>query len=159
MAQKITPFLWFEGKAEEAMNLYTRIFPDSKVKDVSRYGEGAPAPKGTVMTATFELAGQEFVALNGGPQFHFTEAISFVVACETQEEVDRYWEQLIAGGGKESMCGWLKDRFGVSWQIVPTALGRLLGDKDPAKAGRAMKAMMQMRKLDIKALKAAHAGG
>jgi predicted 3-demethylubiquinone-9 3-methyltransferase (glyoxalase superfamily) len=159
MAQKITPFLWFDGKAEEAMNLYTRIFPDSKVKDVSRYGEGAPAPKGTVMTATFELAGQEFVALNGGPQFHFTEAISFVVACETQEEVDRYWEQLIAGGGKESMCGWLKDRFGVSWQIVPTALGRLLGDKDPAKAGRAMKAMMQMRKLDIKALKAAHAGG
>jgi predicted 3-demethylubiquinone-9 3-methyltransferase (glyoxalase superfamily) len=111
------------------------------------------------MTATFELAGQEFVALNGGPQFHFTEAVSFVVACETQEEVDRYWEQLIADGGKESMCGWLKDRFGVSWQIVPTALGRLLGDKDPAKAGRAMKAMMQMRKLDIKALKAAHAGG
>src|SRR5499427_3430018 len=125
--QKITPFLWFDGNAEEAMNFYTSIFKNSKVVRVSRYGEGGPGPTGTVMSATFQIEGQEFMALNGGPQFKFTPAISFFVHCETQEEVDDLWEKLSAGGKKER-CGWLKDRYGVSWQIIPSSLGRMIGD-------------------------------
>jgi len=153
--QKITPFLWFDGKAEEAANFYTSIFKNSKVGRVSRYGENGPGPKGSVMSATFTLEGQEFMALNGGPQFRFTEAISFFVSCETQEEVDELWEKL-SEGGEKSRCGWLKDKFGLSWQIIPTALGELLGDKDPAKAGRVMKAMLQMSKIEIEGLRRAH---
>jgi predicted 3-demethylubiquinone-9 3-methyltransferase (glyoxalase superfamily) len=155
--QKITPFLWFDGKAEEAMKFYTSIFKNSKIGSVSRYGDAGPGPKGTVMSATFELEGQKFMALNGGPQFKFTEAISFFVNCETQQEVDELWEKLSAGGQK-SRCGWLKDKFGVSWQIIPTILGELLGDKDPAKSKRVMQAMLQMDKIDIEGLKRAHAG-
>src|SRR3977135_1086214 len=132
--QKITPFLWFDDKAEEAMKFYTSIFKNSQIGSVTRYGEGGPGPKGTVMTASFQLEGQEFIALNGGPHFKFTEAISFVVNCETQEEVDNYWNKLIAGGGQESQCGWLKDKFGLSWQIVPSILSKLLTDKDAKKA-------------------------
>ncbi len=153
--QKITPFLWFDNNAEEAMTFYTSIFKDSKIVDVSRYGEGGPGRSGTVMTGTFRLAGQEFMALNGGPEFKFTEAISFFVSCETQEEIDDLWNKLSAGG-EESQCGWLKDKFGLSWQIVPPVLGELLGDKDPEKAGRVMQAMLQMRKLDIAALRRAY---
>ena len=156
--QKIRPFLWFDNQAEEAMNFYTSIFKNSKVKNVSRYGDGGPGPKGTVMTASFELDGQEFIALNGGPLFKFTEAISFLVNCETQAEVDELWEQLLAGGGKESQCGWLKDRFGVSWQVIPKALGEMIGDKDRAKAGRAMQAMLKMKKIDIAAMRRAFEG-
>jgi predicted 3-demethylubiquinone-9 3-methyltransferase (glyoxalase superfamily) len=151
--QKITPFLWFDNNAEEAVNLYTSIFKDSKILTTSRYGDAGPGPKGSVMTMSFELHGQNFTALNGGPHFTFTEAISFVVNCETQEEIDEYWEKLLQDGGKPSQCGWLKDRFGLSWQIVPTILGELM--KDPAKAGRVMKALMPMVKLDIATLKAA----
>src|SRR5438445_1060721 len=136
---KITPFLWFDDNAEEAMRFYVSIFPDSKILSVSRYGEGGPGPAGTVMTGTFQLQGQEVMALNGGPHFKFTEAISFFVSCETQDEVDALWEKL-TDGGEEVQCGWLKDRFGLSWQIVPTALGEMLGDKDPEKAGRVMQA-------------------
>jgi predicted 3-demethylubiquinone-9 3-methyltransferase (glyoxalase superfamily) len=146
--QKITPFLWFDHQAEEAANFYTSLFKNSKITGVSRYGEGSPGPAGSVMTISFQLDGQDFTALNGGPLFLFTEAISFVVNCETQAEVDHLWEQLTAGG-EESQCGWLKDRFGVSWQIVPTALGSILGDPDPEKARRAMEAMLKMKKLDI----------
>lgn len=153
--QKITPFLWFDNQAEEAMNFYVTIFKNSKVLSVNRYGEGGPAPKGTVMTANFQLDGQEFTALNGGPMFKFSPAISFVVHCETQAEVDEYWAKLSAGG-KENQCGWLDDKFGVSWQIVPNALIELLGAPDPAKAGRVMQAMMQMTKIDIAALKQAY---
>lgn len=152
--QKITPFLWFDGKAEEAMNFYVSIFKNSKVVSVTRYGDAGPGPKGTVMSATFQLEGQEFYALNGGPQFKFTEAISFFVNCETQQEVDELWEKLSAGGAK-SQCGWLKDKFGLSWQIIPSALGKMLGDKDPKKAQRVMQAMLQMTKIDIKALQQA----
>ena len=152
--QKITPFLWFDGKAEEAMNFYVSIFKNSKVRSVARYGEGGPGPKGSVMTAAFTLDGQDFVALNGGPQFKFTEAISFVVSCETQQEVDQMWSKL-SQGGSEGDCGWLKDKYGLSWQIVPTALPRLLQDKDPEKAKRVMKAMMQMHKIDIARLQEA----
>lgn len=152
--QKITPFLWFDNNAEEALKLYTSIFKNSKVTDVTRYGDAGPGPKGQVMTAAFELEGQKFVALNGGPHFKFTEAISFVVNCETQEEVDHYWYRL-SEGGQESMCGWLKDRFGLSWQIVPSVLSKLLGDKDKEKAGRVMQAMMTMKKIDIARLKEA----
>ncbi len=155
--QKITPFLWFDNQAEEAMNFYTSIFKNSKVLEVSRYGEGAPMPAGTVMTANFMLDGQEFVALNGGPAFKFTEAISFVVNCETQEEVDYLWEKLTAGG-KEGQCAWLKDKFGVSWQIVPTVLGKLLNDSAPVRANRVMQAMLQMKKIDIAALQRAYDG-
>ena len=153
--QKITPFLWFDDKAEEAMKFYISIFKNSKVGNVSRYGEAGPGPKGTVMVATFQLEGQEFLALNGGPHFKFTEAISFVVNCETQEEVDEFWEKLSAGG-EESQCGWLKDKYGLSWQIVPTVLGEMMQDKDPEKSGRVMNAMLQMKKIDIKTLKQAY---
>lgn len=156
--QKITPFLWFDGKAEEAMNFYTSIFKNSKVGRISRYGEGGPGPKGTVMSATFQLEGQEFIALNGGPQFTFSPAISFFVNCETQEEVDELWEKLSAGGQKER-CGWLKDKYGVSWQIIPTALGRMLGDKDAEKSKRVMQAMLRMEKIEIKALQQAYEQG
>jgi predicted 3-demethylubiquinone-9 3-methyltransferase (glyoxalase superfamily) len=153
--QKITPFLWFNNNAEEAMNFYVSIFKNSKVISVSRYGDAGPGPKGSVMTANFQLNGQEFVALNGGPQFKFTEAISFVVNCETQQEVDEFWEKL-SEGGEESMCGWLKDKYGLSWQIVPTILVKLLQDKDPVKAKRVMEAMLQMKKIDINKLKQAY---
>lgn len=156
--QKITPFLWFDGKAEEAMNFYVSVFESGKIGSVTRYGDAGPGPKGTVMTATFELEGQEFIALNGGPEFKFTPAISFVVNCGTQAEVDRLWEKLSAGGAIQQ-CGWLTDRYGLSWQIVPTVLGRLLQDPDPAKANRVMKAMLQMVKLDIARLQQAYAEG
>jgi predicted 3-demethylubiquinone-9 3-methyltransferase (glyoxalase superfamily) len=150
----ITPFLWFDGKAEEAAKFYTSIFKNSKIGSVSRYGDEGPGPKGTVMTVSFSLDGREFLALNGGPDFKFTPAISFVANCETQEEVDELWEKLSAGGQKVQ-CGWLTDRYGVSWQIVPTILGQLLADKDALKARRVMKAMLQMTKIDIRALKQA----
>ena len=156
--QKITPFLWFDGKAEEAMNFYASVFKNSKVVRVSRYGEGGPGPKGTVMSATFQLEGQDFHALNGGPQFTFTPAISFLVNCETQQEVDELWEKLSEGGKKER-CGWLKDKYGLSWQIIPSVLGKLLSDKDAAKAGRVMQAMLQMDKIDIAGLRRAYDGG
>ena len=156
--QKITPFLWFDGKAEEAMNFYTSIFKNSKVGRVSRYGEGGPGPKGSVMSATFQIEGQEFMALNGGPQFTFSPAISFFVNCETQEEVDELWEKLSAGGQKDR-CGWLKDKFGVSWQIIPAALGQMLGDKDAEKSKRVMQAMLRMEKIEIKALQQAYEQG
>lgn len=152
--QKITPFLWFDHQAEQAAEFYTSVFPDSRIVKVARYSEAGPGPAGSAMTVEFQLQGQTFVALNGGPHFTFTEAISFVVNCESQEEVDAYWEKLSAGGS-ESRCGWLKDQFGLSWQIVPTVLPRLLGDPDPAKAGRVVKAMLTMQKLDIRALEQA----
>ena len=153
--QKITPFLWFDNQAEEAMNFYVSIFKNSKILTVNRYGEGAPLPKGTVLTASFMLNGQEFIVLNGGPMYSFSQAISFVVNCETQEEVDEYWEKLSAGG-EQLQCAWLTDKFGVTWQIVPTQLGKLLSDPDPVKAGRVMQAMMKMNKIDIAALKRAN---
>ena len=153
--QKITPFLWFNDKAEEAMIFYTSIFKNSKIGSITRYGEGGPGPKGTVMTGTFQLEGQEFYALNGGPQFKFTEAISFFVNCKTQEEVDELWEKL-SEGGEKSRCGWLKDKYGLSWQIIPTILGELLRDKDPEKSKRVMNAMLKMDKIDIKTLKQAY---
>ncbi len=156
---KITPFLWFDKQAEEAANHYISIFKNSKIVNVARYGDGGPGPKGSVMTIAFQLDGQDFVALNGGPQFKFDEAISFVVNCETQQEIDDYWSKLLAGGGRPSQCGWLKDKFGLSWQIVPTALGKLLQDKDPQKSRRVMEAMLQMQKIDIARLKQAHEGG
>ncbi len=152
--QKITPFLWFEGRAEEAMNFYVAIFKNSKKGKVVRYGDAGPGPKGTVMTAVFQLDGQEFIALNGGPQFKFSQAVSFVVNCKTQKEVDELWGKLSAGG-EQQMCGWLKDKFGLSWQIVPTALPELLSDPDPSISQSVMKAMMQMKKLDIEGLKRA----
>ena len=152
---KITPFLWFDNNAEEAVQFYTSIFRNSKILQTSRYPEGAPGPKGSVMTMKFELNGQEFIALNGGPHFKFNEAISFVVDCETQKEIDEYWEKLTSGGGKEVQCGWLKDKYGLSWQIVPAALGQLMADKDPKKAKRVTQAMLKMVKLDIEALKKA----
>jgi predicted 3-demethylubiquinone-9 3-methyltransferase (glyoxalase superfamily) len=157
MQQKITPFLWFNNNAEEAMNYYVSIFKNSKVLSVNRYGDAGPGPSGSVMTATFELDGQHFTALNGGPEFGFTEAISFFVSCETQQEVDELWDKLCAGG-EASMCGWLKDKYGLSWQIIPKRLGELLGGKDPEKAGRAMKAMLQMQKIDVKKLEEAYDG-
>src|SRR6185503_20214546 len=143
--QRITPFLWFDNNAEEAMNFYVSIFKNSKIKKVTRYGEAGPGPTGTVMTAEFELDGQEFVGLNGGPRFKFTEAVSFVVNCETQEEVGHYWERL-SEGGEKSRCGWLKDKFGLSWQVVPAILGKLMADKDPEKSKRVMEAMLKMDK-------------
>ena len=155
--QKITPFLWFDDKAEEAMNFYVSIFKNSKVLSVSRFGEAGPGPNGSVMTATFQLEGQEFTALNGGPLFAFTEAISFYVDCRTQQEVDELWEKLSAGGEK-GQCGWLKDKYGLSWQIVPSVLGELLRDKDAAKAKRVTEAMLKMSKIDIQALQQAYAG-
>lgn len=155
--RKITPFLWFDNNAEEAMNFYASIFKNSKIRNIHRYGDAGPGPKGTVMTATMELDGEEFMVLNGGPHFHFTEAISLFVNCETQEEVDELWEKLSAGG-KKGQCGWLKDQFGLSWQIVPSALGKLLGGPDPAKSQRVMKALMQMTKLDTAVLEKAYDG-
>jgi predicted 3-demethylubiquinone-9 3-methyltransferase (glyoxalase superfamily) len=155
--QKITPFLWFDKQAEEAMNFYVSIFKNSKVLSVNRYGEGAPASSGTVMTATFELDGQVFTVLNGGPMFKFSPATSFVVHCETQAEVDYYWDKRGAGG-KPNQCAWLDDKFGVTWQIVPNILIELLSDPDPVKAGRVMQAMMQMTKIDIAALQQAYDG-
>lgn len=156
-AQKITTFLWFDNQAEEAINFYVSVFKNSRVGDIVRYGETGPGPKGQVMTAEFELAGQQFTALNGGPNFKFTEAISLVVNCETQAEVDEYWERL-SEGGQKVQCGWLKDKFGLSWQIVPTILKQLLKDKDPEKTNRVMEAVMKMTKLDIAQLKAAYEG-
>ena len=153
--QKITPFLWFDGKAEESMNFYVSIFKNSRVLSVSRYGDAGPGAKGTVMSATFELNGQQFYALNGGPQFNFTPAISFFVNCETQQEVDELWERLSAGGRKDR-CGWLQDKYGLSWQIIPSALGKLLGDKDPKKSANVMKAMLQMNKIEIAGLQEAY---
>ena len=153
--QKITPFLWFDNQAEEAINLYVSVFKNSKILTVSRYGEAGPGPAGMVMTATFQLEGQEFMALNGGPDHKFTDAISLFVDCKTQEEVDELWEKL-SEGGEQGPCGWLKDRFGLSWQIIPSILGELLGDPDPSRSQRVMKAMLQMSKIDIAGLKAAH---
>ncbi|MCK9638071.1 VOC family protein [Methylobacter sp. Wu8] len=153
--QKITPFLWFDNQAEEAMNFYVSIFKNSKVLSVNRYGDAGPGPKGSVMTASFELDGQVFTALNGGPVYRFSPAISFVVHCETQAEVDEYWEKL-SEGGKENQCAWLDDKFGVSWQIVPNVLIELLSDPDPIKSGRVMQAMLQMKKIDIEKLKQAY---
>lgn len=150
--QKITPFLWFDNQAEEAANLYVSLFKNSKVLNVSRYGEGGPGPAGTAMTVTFQIAGQEFTALNGGPLYSFTEAVSFYVNCENQQEVDYLWDKLTEGG-EEGRCGWLKDRYGLSWQIIPTVLPELLQDKDTAKAGRVMEAMLKMNKLVIQDLK------
>ena len=157
VSQKIAPFLWFDGKAEQAANFYVSVFRNSKVLSVTRYGEAGPGPKGSVMSAVFQLEGQEFYALNGGPQFKFSPAISMFVNCETQQEVDELWEKLSAGG-KTNRCGWLDDKFGVTWQIIPTILGRLLQDKDAAKANRVMKAMMQMDKIDIVRLQQAYEG-
>src|SRR6267378_1167590 len=153
--QKITPFLWFDNQAEEAANFYTSIFKNSKIGTVSRYGEAGPEPKGTVMLVTFELEGEEFIALNGGPLFKFTEAISLSVNCQTQEEVDELWEKL-SEGGEKGRCGWLKDKYGLSWQINPTVLGQMLNDKDSGKANRVMQAMLQMDKIDIGKLKQAY---
>lgn len=153
--QKITPFLWYNNQAEEAMNFYTSIFKNSKIGNISRWGDGAPAPKGSVMSATFELDGQQIYAFNGGPMFPFTPAFSLFVNCETQEEVDEYYDKL-SEGGEQQPCGWLKDKFGLSWQIIPTTLGKLLNDKDPAKAGSVMQAMMKMKKIDIKGLQDAY---
>jgi predicted 3-demethylubiquinone-9 3-methyltransferase (glyoxalase superfamily) len=154
--QKITPFLWFDGQAEEAMNFYTSIFRNSKKGRLMFYGEAGPGPKGSVLSATFELEGVEFTALNGGPHFKFTPAISFFVSCHSQEEIDDYWDKLLQGGA-ENQCGWLQDKFGISWQIVPVALGEMLQDKDPEKSKRVMQAMLKMRKLDIRRLQEAYA--
>lgn len=153
--QKITTCLWFDGKAEEAANFYVSLFPNSKVTDVVRYTEAGPGPAGSVLTIAFELDGQPFVGLNGGPQFSFTEAVSFIVNCESQAEVDEFWDRLIADGGEPGQCGWLKDKFGLSWQVVPTELPQLLGDPDPEKAARATQAMFQMSKLDIEEIRRA----
>jgi len=153
---EITPFLWFDTEGEEAATLYTSVFPDSRILDVSRYGSAGPRPEGMAMTVSFELEGQKFVALNGGPQYTFTEAVSFQVSCATQDEVDRFWSAL-SEGGEEGPCGWLKDRFGLSWQIVPTRLPELLGDPDPEKAQRVMQAMLQMKKIEIDELERAAA--
>jgi predicted 3-demethylubiquinone-9 3-methyltransferase (glyoxalase superfamily) len=156
--QKITTYLWFDDNAEEAMKFYTSLFKNSKILSTSRYPEGSPGKPGTLMTGSFQLDGQEFMALNGGPQFPFTEAISLLVNCENQQEVDELWAKLIADGGQESQCGWLKDKFGVSWQIIPKQLGEMIGDKDPAKSKRAVDAMLKMKKIDIKALERARDG-
>ena len=154
--KKITPWLWFDNEAEEAATFYTSIFENSRILDVQRYGKAGPKPEGTVMTVTFELDGQELVGLNAGPEFTFTEAISLMVSCKDQAEVDYFWDKL-TDGGEESQCGWLKDRYGLSWQIVPTRLSELLGDPDPERSSRAMAAMMQMRKIDVAALERAAA--
>ena len=153
--QKITPFLWFDGNAEEAMNLYVSVFKNSKVVSVTRYGAAGPGPKGTVMSATFELEGQQFYALNGGPQYKFTPAISLFVSCETQKEVDQLWDKLSANGHKDR-CGWLQDKYGLSWQIIPSVLGKMLADKNPRKSQSVMKAMLQMDKIDFAKLKQAY---
>lgn len=153
--QKITPFLWFDHQAEEAMNFYLSVFKDSQVLSINRYGAEGPGPEGTVMTAKFVIEGQEFVALNGGSQFNFSEAISFVINCETQEEIDDYWEKL-SEEGTEQGPGWIKDKYGISWQVVPTILEEMMNDEDPVKSQRLMRSMMQMMKIDIKKLKEAY---
>lgn len=153
--QKITTFLTFDGRAEEAVRFYTSVFKGSRIVEETRYGETGPGAPGTLMTATFEIDGQQFVALNGGPDFTFSLGISLTVNCETQEEVDYYWDKLVEGGGKHNVCGWLTDRFGVAWQVTPTILPRLLATKDRAKFDRVMRAMMQMTKLDIRGVEAA----
>ncbi|HKQ56694.1 MAG TPA: VOC family protein [Candidatus Eisenbacteria bacterium] len=155
--QKITPFLWFNDDAEEAAKFYVSIFPKSKILRTTRYGDAGPGPKGSVMTVEFELDGERFVALNGGPQFKFTEAISFIVHCKDQDELDEMWDKLLMGGGRPDKCGWLKDRFGLSWQVVPTVLPELLQDQDPVKSKRVMEAVLKMTKLDIEELEEAHA--
>ena len=155
--QKITPFLWFDGQAKEAAKLYTSIFKKSKIRNIARYGDAGPGPKGSVMTVEFEIEGQKFIALNGGPHFKFNEAISFVVNCKTQAELDRYWRKLSAGG-KEVQCGWLKDKYGLSWQIVPAIMGELMSSKDAARSQRVMQALLGMVKLDIAKLKQAYRG-
>ena len=157
MTKQITPFLWFDDNAEEATNFYTSVFKNSKILSIKRYGDAGPGPKGSVMTASFELDGQEFVALNGGPRFKFTEAISFVVKCETQDDVDYYWDKLLEGGQPQA-CGWLKDKFGLSWQIVPNAFFKLVGDSDPEKVSRVMQAMLGMIKFDVAKLQEAYDG-
>ena len=154
--QRITPFLWFDTQAEEAANFYVSIFKNSKIVKVARYGEAGPGPAGSAMTVVFQLDGLEFIGLNGGPHFKFTEAVSFSVDCETQEEVDWYWNKLTEGGGEESQCGWLKDKFGLSWQVNPKILGQMLSDPDPQKAKRVMEAMLKMKKIDIAALQKAY---
>ena len=154
--QKITPYLWFNDKAEEAIDFYTSIFKNAKIGSVTRYGEAGPGPAGTVMSATFELEGQEFMALNGGPEYSFTPAVSFFVHCQTQAEVDDFWEKL-SEDGEKGPCGWLTDKYGLSWQIIPDVLGELLADKDANKAQSVMKAMLQMKKIDIAELKRAYA--
>ncbi len=153
--QRITPCLWFDNQGEDAANYYVSLFADAKILEVTRYGEGAPLPAGTALTVSFRLEGLEFTALNGGPAFTFDEAVSFQVSCDTQDEVDRLWNTLTADGGEEGQCGWLKDKFGLSWQIIPTELPTLLSDPDPGRAHRAMQAMLQMRKLDIEAMRKA----
>jgi len=155
IAQKITPFLWYDNQAEEAANFYVSIFKNSRVLGVTRYGKSGPGPEGSVLTAAFELEGQKFTALNGGPRFTFNESVSFVVNCETQEEIDYFWEKLSSDGGQESQCGWLKDKFGLSWQVVPTILPELITSKDAKKSERVMQALMQMKKLDLAKLKQA----
>ncbi|WP_420645318.1 VOC family protein [Candidatus Leptofilum sp.] len=154
--QKITPFLWFDNQAEEAVNLYVSIFNNSKILEMNRYGKNATFPEGTLFTARFQLEGQEFVAMNAGPQFKFTEAISLYVDCQSQAEVDALWEKLIEGGGEESQCGWLKDKFGLSWQIIPSVLIEMMNDEDLEKAQRVTNAMLQMRKIEIDKLQAAY---
>jgi len=156
--QKISPFLWFDSNAEEAVDFYVSIFEDSKIKDVSRYGDAGPGPKGQVMVMSFEIEGQEFVALNGGPRFKFTEAVSFVVHCNGQKEVDHYWDKLLEGGGQTQACGWLKDRYGLSWQIIPRRLNELIVDPDRDRARRAMEAMLKMVKIDVAELERAYSG-
>ena len=156
--KRITPFLWYDGKAEEAVRLYTSVFKNSKIIELKYWPEGSPYPPNQVMNATFELEGQQFFAFDAGPMFKFTEAISFFVNCETQEEIDHYWNSLTADGGEESQCGWLKDKFGLSWQITPVALIKMLGDPDRAKAGRTMEAMMKMKKINIAELEKAYNG-
>ena len=155
--QRITPYLWFEDQAEEAASFYTSIFKNSKINEISRYGEGGPGPAGSVMLVSFELDGQQFIALNGGPQFQFTEAISFVINCESQEEIDYMWDKLTEGG-EESMCGWLKDRYGISWQVVPTALPELLNAPDPEAQQRVMEVFLKMSKIDLPTLRLAYEG-
>jgi predicted 3-demethylubiquinone-9 3-methyltransferase (glyoxalase superfamily) len=152
--QKITPFLWFDDNAEQAAQFYTSVFKNSKILEVSRYGDAGPGAKGSVMVVRFQIAGMEVTALNGGPQFTFSEAFSLMVSCDTQKEIDEYWSKLTADGGKEGACGWLKDKFGFSWQIVPAQLGKLMAQKDPQKASRVMQALLKMKKLDIAALEA-----
>jgi predicted 3-demethylubiquinone-9 3-methyltransferase (glyoxalase superfamily) len=152
----ISTFLWFERNAETAVEFYTTLFPSSQVTKVARWGEGGPAPKGSVMTVAFELAGHTLTAINGGPHYKLTPAVSLVVSCETQDEIDHYWDALLVGGGKASRCGWLEDRFGLSWQVIPSDLGDLLTDSDPAKAARVGRALMEMQKLDMAALQRAH---
>jgi predicted 3-demethylubiquinone-9 3-methyltransferase (glyoxalase superfamily) len=158
VTQRITPFLWFDNQAEEAANYYCSIFKNSKLGQIVRYGDTGPGPKGQVMIATFQLDGQQFTALNGGPRFKFTEAISLAVNCETQEEIDYYWEKLSADGGEQVQCGWLKDKYGLSWQVVPTIIGELMSGKDPARSNRVMQAVMQMKKLDLQTMKDAYEG-